>query len=212
MPDDPRIRASDEDRDRTAALLREHHAVGRLTPAEFGERLDRAYAATTVGELDELLADLPGIDLYQLPHASLPRYQDAAGRPRPAEPPGPPGFTNSAPIRRSGERAGTRSTASGVVGPPGSSWSRGTCTTAHWAPSPQVRQPISPTPGAGPVVPGGRFSPAWLSAWGSWAALTLVTFLVWLGTGAGFPWFLLVAGPIGIVLLARWLGGASRHG
>jgi len=153
MPDDPRIRASDEDRDRTAALLREHHAVGRLTPAEFSERLDRAYAATTVGDLDELLADLPGIDLYQLPHASLPRYQDAAGRPLPAE-----------------------------------------------------------RPGAGPVVPGGRFSPAWLSAWGSWATLTLVTFLVWLGTGAGFPWFLLVAGPLGVILLARWLGGASHRG
>jgi hypothetical protein len=62
------------------------------------------------------------------------------------------------------------------------------------------------------VVPGGRFSPAWLSAWGGLATLTLVTFLVWLGTGAGFPWFLLVAGPIGIILLARWLGGASHHG
>jgi len=62
------------------------------------------------------------------------------------------------------------------------------------------------------VVPGGRFSPAWLSAWGSWATLTLVTFLVWLGTGAGFPWFLLVAGPLGVILLARWLGGASHRG
>ena len=28
MPSDPKIRASDEDRDRTAALLREHHAAG----------------------------------------------------------------------------------------------------------------------------------------------------------------------------------------
>jgi hypothetical protein len=39
-----------------------------------------------------------------------------------------------------------------------------------------------------------------------------VTFLVWLGTGAGFPWFLLVAGPTGIILLARWLSGTSHHG
>ena len=31
---DPRIRASDDDRDRTASLLREHHAVGRLDAAE----------------------------------------------------------------------------------------------------------------------------------------------------------------------------------
>ena len=60
MASDPRIRASDADRDRTAALLREHHAAGRLTAEEFNERLDKAYAAKTLGELDELLADLPG--------------------------------------------------------------------------------------------------------------------------------------------------------
>jgi Domain of unknown function (DUF1707) len=73
MASDPRIRASDADRDRTAALLREHHAAGRLTADEFNERLDKAYAAKTLGELDELLADLPGIDLYKLPDASLDR-------------------------------------------------------------------------------------------------------------------------------------------
>jgi uncharacterized protein DUF1707 len=73
MPSDPRIRASDSDRDRTAALLREHHAAGRLNAEEFSERLDRAYAAKTLGELDALLADLPGIDLYELPDASLRR-------------------------------------------------------------------------------------------------------------------------------------------
>jgi hypothetical protein len=73
MPSNPRIRASDADRDRTAALLREHHAEGRLTAEEFNERLDQAYAAKTVGDLDQLLADLPGIDLYKLPDASLKR-------------------------------------------------------------------------------------------------------------------------------------------
>jgi hypothetical protein len=73
MASDPRIRASDADRDRTAALLREHHAAGRLTADEFQERLDKAYAAKTLGELDELLADLPAIDLYKLPDASLDR-------------------------------------------------------------------------------------------------------------------------------------------
>ncbi len=75
----PRIRASDADRDRTAALLREHHAAGRLTAEEFNERLDKAYAAKTVAELDELLADLPAIDLYQLPDASLHRRPGQAG-------------------------------------------------------------------------------------------------------------------------------------
>jgi hypothetical protein len=71
---DPNLRASDSDRDRIASLLREHHAQGRLTVTEFSERLDRAFAATTVGELDRLLADLPGIDLYRLPDAALTRY------------------------------------------------------------------------------------------------------------------------------------------
>jgi hypothetical protein len=73
MPSDPKIRASDADRDRTAALQREHLAAGRLTSEEFNERLDKAYAAKTMGELDQLLADLPGIDLYQLPDRSVER-------------------------------------------------------------------------------------------------------------------------------------------
>ena len=73
MPSDPRMRASDSDRDRTAALLREHHAVGRRTADEFKDRLERAYAAKTLGELDQLLADLPAIDLYELPDAALRR-------------------------------------------------------------------------------------------------------------------------------------------
>ena len=73
MASDSRIRASDSDRDRTAALLREHHAAGRLTAEEFNERLDKAYAAKTLGELDQLLSDLPGIDLYQLPDRSVER-------------------------------------------------------------------------------------------------------------------------------------------
>lgn len=71
MPGDPRMRASDADRERVASLLREHHAEGRLTAEEFHERLDRAFAAKTLGELDELLADLPAIDLYRLPAAGI---------------------------------------------------------------------------------------------------------------------------------------------
>jgi hypothetical protein len=67
------IRASDHDRDRTARLLREHHAVGRLDPEEFAERLDKSFQAKTVDELDRLTADLPAIDLYPLPTASLPK-------------------------------------------------------------------------------------------------------------------------------------------
>ena len=50
---------SDADRDRAGARLREHFAVGRLTPAELDERLTAALAAQTAGALRGLLADLP---------------------------------------------------------------------------------------------------------------------------------------------------------
>jgi hypothetical protein len=94
VPGDPRIRASDADRDRVAAMLREHHAAGRLTAEEFHERMDRALEAKTLGELDELMTDLPAIDLYQLPDASLRR-----GPTRPGQSllPADPG--HSAPVR-----------------------------------------------------------------------------------------------------------------
>jgi DUF1707 SHOCT-like domain len=72
MTADPGIRASDEDRGRIATALGEHYAAGRLTLEEFQERLDRAYAATTLGELDDLMTDLPGRDLGQSPGAWLP--------------------------------------------------------------------------------------------------------------------------------------------
>ena len=79
MASDPKIRASDADRDRTAALLREHLAAGRLTSEEFNERLDKAYAAKTMGDLDKLLEDLPGIDLYHLPDHSVDRRRGGGG-------------------------------------------------------------------------------------------------------------------------------------
>ena len=80
MPGDPRIRASDADRDRTATFLREHHAAGRLTAEEFHDRMDNALDAKTLGELDDLMADLPAIDLYQLPDASLRRVPPHLGQ------------------------------------------------------------------------------------------------------------------------------------
>src|SRR5690242_18936349 len=73
MANDPRIRASDADRDRTAALLREQLAAGRLNDEESNERLDKTYAAKALGELDQLRSVLPGIDLYHLPHQTVER-------------------------------------------------------------------------------------------------------------------------------------------
>jgi hypothetical protein len=56
---DPNLRASDADRDATADRLRQHHTDGRIDPEEFQERLDKCFAAKTVGELAELTRDLP---------------------------------------------------------------------------------------------------------------------------------------------------------
>ena len=55
----PDLRASDAEREEVVQLLREHAAQGRLGVEELDERLGRAYAARTRGELLALLADLP---------------------------------------------------------------------------------------------------------------------------------------------------------
>jgi DUF1707 SHOCT-like domain len=73
MEGDTNIRASDADRDRVAAALREHLAAGRLTVEEFSDRLERAFAARTLGDLEELMADLPAGDLDLLDQAPSPR-------------------------------------------------------------------------------------------------------------------------------------------
>jgi len=73
MAADPRLRASDKDRERAASQLGESHARGRIDAEEFAERLDKVFEAKTIAELDELTADLPPVDLYPLPAASLPR-------------------------------------------------------------------------------------------------------------------------------------------
>jgi hypothetical protein len=59
----PDLRASDEDRDRVAADIREHYAQGRLDRAELDERLKETFSVKTVGELDALVADLPELSL-----------------------------------------------------------------------------------------------------------------------------------------------------
>jgi Domain of unknown function (DUF1707) len=56
------LRASDADRDRTAAVLASALAAGRLTHAEHADRLDAAYAAKTLGDLVPLTRDLPAED------------------------------------------------------------------------------------------------------------------------------------------------------
>jgi class 3 adenylate cyclase len=52
-------RVADADRDRTVMLLREHVVEGRLTLDEFSERVGLALQATTRGDLEAVMADLP---------------------------------------------------------------------------------------------------------------------------------------------------------
>ena len=56
------VRAGDADRTAVATALGRHMADGRLTVAEYDERVARAYAARTYGDLAALTADLPTID------------------------------------------------------------------------------------------------------------------------------------------------------
>jgi hypothetical protein len=56
------VRASDSDRERTLAALREHTAAGRLTLDEFAERASTVYAARTLSELAVTTADLPAAE------------------------------------------------------------------------------------------------------------------------------------------------------
>jgi hypothetical protein len=64
------IRASDADREATATLLRRGHAEGRIDTAELEERVERCYVARTLGELEQLVQDLP---------AERPRQRRARG-------------------------------------------------------------------------------------------------------------------------------------
>jgi hypothetical protein len=51
--------AGNADRERAVDVLRAGFAEGRLSQEEFTERVERAYASRTYGELGELTADLP---------------------------------------------------------------------------------------------------------------------------------------------------------
>lgn len=53
------LRASDADREQIVFALRQHHGEGRLTVSEFTERMNLAYEAKVLGDLDVLTSDLP---------------------------------------------------------------------------------------------------------------------------------------------------------
>jgi Flp pilus assembly protein TadB len=86
------VRAADADRERVAEQLRTAHDEGRLTLAEFDERVAAAWAARTYGELVPVTADLP-----PQPKAAEPVEQVArrADHHRGWSPPG----THGSPLR-----------------------------------------------------------------------------------------------------------------
>ena len=57
------IRASDADRERAAERLRQAAAEGRLLTEELEQRLEASFSARTYGQLNALVADLPGRSL-----------------------------------------------------------------------------------------------------------------------------------------------------
>jgi hypothetical protein len=54
------LRIGDAEREQAAAALGDHVAQGRLSAEEYGERLDRVWAARTRGDLVPVFRDLPG--------------------------------------------------------------------------------------------------------------------------------------------------------
>jgi len=65
MPRRSTLRASDADREQIAERLRQATAEGRLLAEELEERLGRLFASRTYGELDAIVADLPGRGMPQ---------------------------------------------------------------------------------------------------------------------------------------------------
>jgi Domain of unknown function (DUF1707)/Cell wall-active antibiotics response 4TMS YvqF len=67
----PELRVSDAEREHVALRLREAGGEGRLTLEELSERVELAYAARTVADLEALTTDLPAAGTAAAP-AALP--------------------------------------------------------------------------------------------------------------------------------------------
>lgn len=84
MPD-PNLRAADADREAVAGVLGRALSEGRLTVEEYEDRLARAYAARTYGDLAGLTTDLPPVALP--PKAAAGPASGPAPRPEPPRSP-----------------------------------------------------------------------------------------------------------------------------
>jgi hypothetical protein len=66
------LRASDADREEIAERLRKATGEGRLLAEELEERLEAAFGARTYGELDAVVADLPGVTVRRRERPKAP--------------------------------------------------------------------------------------------------------------------------------------------
>ncbi|MBK1789337.1 DUF1707 SHOCT-like domain-containing protein [Prauserella cavernicola] len=102
--DPKQLRASDADRERVAQVLHNAMGEGRITMAELEERLGTVYGAKTLGELEPVLEDLPGIQPAPQP-GQLPVVAQQALPPE-ARIGGKPGSTTSIAIMSGATRKG----------------------------------------------------------------------------------------------------------
>jgi hypothetical protein len=77
------LRASDAERERVVAFLRDHALQGRLTHDELEERIGLAYAAVTMGDLEALMNDLPRAHAPAQRRARPPRQRHRRQEPTP---------------------------------------------------------------------------------------------------------------------------------
>jgi hypothetical protein len=90
------VRVSDDERDEAAAALGAHWETGRLALPELEQRVDAVYTATTRGQLDVLLRDLP---------RPGPKVSAPSGRRRRVFLPGLVAFRERIDLRASPDRA-----------------------------------------------------------------------------------------------------------
>ncbi|HEU5473878.1 MAG TPA: DUF1707 domain-containing protein [Actinophytocola sp.] len=78
VPEPHEMRASNADRERIAKILHDAMAEGRLTVDELEERLDKVYAAKTMGDLVPITRDLP-VPAAATRTGSLPMHRNRVG-------------------------------------------------------------------------------------------------------------------------------------
>lgn len=114
-PASDELRASDAERDRTADILREALAEGRLTTEEHAERVEGVLRARTTGELETFVRDLPAAHRRPATPFHLP-VPDRPTGPLLHDPDDNVVAVFSSAVRRGRRRAGRRIHAYAVFG------------------------------------------------------------------------------------------------